>query len=371
MADVGGGIDFLVRRDDIREHRVADVEPPEPGPGEALLSVDAFGLTANNITYAHYGEAMSYWNFFPAEDGWGKVPAWGFATVTASAHDDIAEGTRVYGYVPMSTHLLVAPSRVDERGFMDGAPHRAELPAPYNHYRRVDADPYYDPNHEDAQILLWPLFITSYLLDDFLADNRFFGATTAIVSGASSKTAIGTAFQLATRDDVESVALTSPGNREFVEGLEIYDRVATYEEVDSLPDGPALYVDVAGNVDARRAVHERYGDSLAHSCAVGDAHRGGLGSGGAKLPGPAPQLFFAPYQAQKRTQDWGADELERRVAEAWRDFVAWSGEWLQPERAQGAEALTAAYTEVLDGETSPTVGHVLSLQPEARPDNAA
>jgi hypothetical protein len=304
---------------------------------------------------------MSYWSFFPAADGWGKVPGWGFATVAASARDDVPEGTRLYGYVPMSSHLLVAPDRPNERGFMDGAPHRAELPSPYNHYRRVDADPYHDPDHENGEILLWPLYITSYLLDDFLADNRYFGASTAIVSGASSKTAIGAAYELANRDGIETTGLTSARNREFVEGLGIYDRVASYDEVASLPEGPAIYVDVAGNVDARRAVHERYGDSLAHSCAVGDAHRGGLGSGGAKLPGPAPQLFFAPYQAQKRTREWGADELEQRLAAAWREFVTWADEWLEVERAQGAEALAAAYEEVLDGKTSPSVGHVLSL----------
>lgn len=361
MAEATDGIDFLVRRDDIRAHRAVEAEPPEPGRGEALLSIDAFGLTANNITYAHYGEAMSYWRFFPAEDGWGKVPAWGFATVVASAHDAVPEGTRLYGYVPMSSHLLVAPDRVDERGFVDAAPHRAELPSPYNHYRRVDADPYHDPDHEDAEILLWPLYITSYLLDDFLADNRFFGASTVIVSGASSKTAIGTAFQLAGREGVETVGLTSARNREFVEDLEIYDRVAGYDEPEALPDGPAVYVDVAGNTDARRAVHERYGDSLAHSCAVGDAHRGGLGSGQAGLPGPPPQLFFAPHQAQKRTKEWGPADLERRVADAWRGFVEWSDEWLEAEHAQGADALAAAYDEVLEGRTSPSVGHILSL----------
>ena len=102
--------DFLVKRDDLRECRVADSEPPGLEPGQALLRVERFGLTANNVTYAVMGEAMSYWDFFPAVDGWGRVPMWGFAEVERSEADGVAAGTRVYGYLPPSSHLLVAPA---------------------------------------------------------------------------------------------------------------------------------------------------------------------------------------------------------------------------------------------------------------------
>src|SRR5947209_2330116 len=81
--------DFLVRRDDLRECRIDDSAVPEPGPGEARLRVDRFGLTANNVTYAVFGEHMSYWEFFPAETGWdacrcGASPRWIAAKPTAS-----------------------------------------------------------------------------------------------------------------------------------------------------------------------------------------------------------------------------------------------------------------------------------------------
>ena len=79
--------------------------------GQALLRVDTFGLTANNVTYAVMGEAMSYWDFFPAEDGWGRVPMWGFAEVERSEADGVEPGTRVYGYLPPSSHLLVHPGQ--------------------------------------------------------------------------------------------------------------------------------------------------------------------------------------------------------------------------------------------------------------------
>ena len=101
--------DFLVKRDDLRECRVAESEVPELEPGQALLRVETFGLTANNITYAVIGEMMSYWDFFPAEDGWGRVPMWGFAGVERSEAEGVEPGTRLYGYLPPSSHLVVSP----------------------------------------------------------------------------------------------------------------------------------------------------------------------------------------------------------------------------------------------------------------------
>jgi hypothetical protein len=104
--------DFLVKRDDLRECRIAESAPPELESGQALLRVDSFGLTANNVTYAVMGEAMSYWDFFPAADGWGRVPMWGFAEVERSETEGVEVGTRIYGYLPPSSHLVVKPTSV-------------------------------------------------------------------------------------------------------------------------------------------------------------------------------------------------------------------------------------------------------------------
>src|SRR4051812_9492094 len=134
--------DFLVRRDDFRQSRIAESETPAVGEGQALLRVDSFGLTANNVTYAVMGEAMSYWDFFPAEEGWGRVPTWGFAEVEASEVDGVGPGTRVYGYLPPSSHLLVRPVSVSGGGFADGSPHRAKLPSAYHRYLSSGEDPF-------------------------------------------------------------------------------------------------------------------------------------------------------------------------------------------------------------------------------------
>ena len=139
--------DFLVKRDDLRECRIAESELPELEPGQALLRVETFGLTANNITYAVLGETMSYWDFFPAEDGWGRVPMWGFAEVEQSEAEGVEPGTRLYGYLPPSSHLVVTPADADERGFVDGSPHRAALPSAYQRYLATEADPFYRAGH--------------------------------------------------------------------------------------------------------------------------------------------------------------------------------------------------------------------------------
>jgi hypothetical protein len=44
-------VDFLVAKDDLHRCRFQDGDPPALKPGQALLAVDSFGLTSNNITY--------------------------------------------------------------------------------------------------------------------------------------------------------------------------------------------------------------------------------------------------------------------------------------------------------------------------------
>ena len=110
------GLDLIVNRADLTDTAIVPSQfPDELADGGCLLRIDTFALTANNITYAVAPDAMGYWNFFPSgQDGFGRVPVWGYAEVIASAHPQITTGTRVYGYLPMSTHLPfahVSPNR--------------------------------------------------------------------------------------------------------------------------------------------------------------------------------------------------------------------------------------------------------------------
>jgi hypothetical protein len=354
-------VDFLVKRDELHECRLAELDTHSLEPAQATLMVESFGLTTNNITYAVFGDAMSYWDFFPGQEGWGRVPVWGFAEVENPGDTGLEEGARIFGYLPPSSQLVVTPDNVDARGFVDASPHRADLPSPYNSYAFTEAMPVYEKRREAEQMLLWPLFFTSFLLDDFLGSEGLFGAQTVVLSSASSKTALGAAFQLAQREGADVVGLTSSERVGFVDDLEIYDSVVAYSEVDTLPNSPAVYVDISGDAAVRAAIHEHYGDELRHSAVVGATHFESLAPEEASsLPGPEPKFFFAPDQVRRRTADWGRDGLDSRFAEAWGPFVDWADGWLEVVRREGPEAVKSAYLELLEGRADPSVGYALS-----------
>ena len=353
--------DFLIKRNDLRRCRIVESEPIEVGDGQVLLRIDNFGLSANNVTYAVMGEAMSYWDFFPTVEGWGRVPVWGFADVEQSKSEGVESGTRVYGYLPPSTSLLVRPTRVDGDGFVDSSPHRAALPSAYHRYLVTESDPFYSADTEEIQMLLRPLFFTSFLIDDQLADEQLTERGPIVLSSASSKTAIAAAFLLAQRERTNLIGLTSPRNTEFVESLGIYSRTVTYEEIDTLDKGAATYVDIAGAAAVRQAVHSHFGDGLLHSMVVGASHWEELGSGANNLPGPSPAFFFAPDRVAKRSTDWGRGALEQRVADAWHPFCRWTGGWLGVHRSRGFEGVERAYRDLLEGRTNPRSAHAICL----------
>jgi hypothetical protein len=359
-------LDFIVRRDDLRQCKcVPAAEPDEIDlrRGEVLLRIAKFAFTSNNVTYAAFGDAMRYWDFFPAPEGWGRIPVWGFGDVIRSEHDGIGAGERVFGYLAMSTHLVLQPDRVTEAGFLDASPHRAPLPAAYQQYRRLQSDSGSDQDYEDRLALLQPLFMTSFLVADFLADNDLFGAHAVVLSSASSKTALGVAFLL-TRDrpsGCEVIGLTSPGNVAFCERLDYYDRVLPYGELESLSnEAPSVYVDLAGDGRLLHAVHHHFRDDLKHSCVVGATHWEQRETQHA-LPGPEPQFFFAPTQLEKRRRDWGPGGFEKRYGEARTAFLPSSQRWMKVVRADGPDAVEAVYLEMLEGKVNPEVGHILSL----------
>jgi hypothetical protein len=330
------------------------------------MHVDRFALTSNNISYGAFGEAMSYWSFFPTGNAaTGCIPVWGFGTVVESRTENVAVGERFYGYYPMADAVVLHPVASNAQRFIDGAPHRRDLHSVYNQYLRCSSDPLYRPEDENVLALYRPLFPTSFLIDDFLADNGFFGANAMLLSSASSKTAYGTAFQLAKRPGVEVIALTSPANVAFCESLGCYSRVVTYEQLDAIAaDTACVYVDFAGSANLRQRIHARF-DQLRYNCSIGGTHVDDLAAKGSArdLPGPRPLLFFAPSQVKKRITDWGEEGFGKQLVHAWRDFTQQvtgaKTPWLIAQRHAGQAAVQAAYQEVLAGKGDPRTGHIL------------
>lgn len=278
----------------------------------------------------------------------------------------VEKGERFYGYFPLASHLRVRPERVTDRGFADGAPHRQPLVSAYNHYVRVSADPAYQPAHEDHQALLRPLFITSFMLADFLQDKRFFGARRVVFSSASSKTAYGTAFCLESHGEIERVALTSAANLAFTEGLGCYRRTVEYGALESIAsDVPTLYVDFSGSDALRARIHHHFGAALVYDCFVGSAHNTQF-LRDAALPGPKPEFFFAPVQIRKRNADWGHAEFNRRSNEAQQAFTRRVDDaqrpWMRITQHRGLEAARPLIEALVAGKADPREGHIIVLE---------
>ena len=389
-------LDFLVQKDKLQNTETRETPQLPLADGQVRVRIDKFALTSNNITYAAFGDAMNYWDFFPvaqaagagvgagagnvgpagaASSGgvtWGRIPVWGFGDVAESNQAGVAVGERLYGYFPMSSSVVLQPTRVSAESFSDGAAHRSALHSVYNQYMRCSADPVYTPQTENIQALLRPLFTTAWLIDDFFAGNNFFGAQqaaggevgVALLSSASSKTAYATAFALKQRAGIEVVGLTSAGNVAFCESLGCYHRVLTYDQVDKIAQARAcVYVDFAGNAKLRHAIHTRFAN-LKYSCSIGGTHVENLGSA-KDLPGPRAILFFAPAQIKKRAADWGPEEFRKRLIQAWCAFTAEACSparpWIASQHHAGAAQVAAAYALVLGGQGDPRVGHMLSL----------
>lgn len=342
--------ELRVRRDDLSSCELAEGEAlrDDLAEGEVQLLVERFALTANNITYGVFGDQLGYWRLFPAPDGWGRIPAWGYARVVASRLPALDEGRRVFGLVPMGRYVTVLPA-LHSIGFADASPHRAELAPVYNQYLSVEGE------GDDAALVMRPLFGTSLLLDMMLSEAGFNGAQTVVMTSASSKTSYGLAYLLRERP-VETVGLTSAARREWVEGLDLYDIVLGYEDRGDLKaPGGAVLVDFAGDRDLIRGVHEQLGDALQRSVLVGFTHHEAKGDE-APLPGPVPEFFFAPNEMVKRGRDLG-----QLYAKAWGEFAPVVERAMRIEHITEGDELVRIYRDLLDGRVDPAVGHVATL----------
>ena len=355
--------DFVVARNDLQQCKVIETQLPEAASlaYEALLvKVTRFALTANNITYAVLGDQLKYWQLFPAPKDFGNIPVWGFGEVIASKHSGVAAGEILFGYFPMATHLVIEAADVSKRGLRDAAAHRQGVAPVYNAYARVSGDPAFAGRQGDYQALLRPLFMLSFLVDDFLAENEDYGAERVMLSSASSKTAFGLAHLLHARG-IKVIGLTSASNAEFVQSLGCYDEVVTYDQVTTIPaDLPVAYVDMAGNSDLRERLHRHFGEQMKYSGRVGLTHRS-ASPDEPQLPGAKPAWFFAPDQIRKRAKEWGPGGIETRFGAAWSGFAPKLDQWLEVIEGHGPVAVQSTYLDTLNGRVSPDQGHILSL----------
>lgn len=343
-----------VSRRDIRTSRVAESSAPTKlREGQVVLKLERAALTSNNVSYALSGDMLDYWGFFPTEEGWGRLPVMGFGVVTASNHEAIAVGGRYFGFFPLGDHHVVnaSPSR---GGFVDAAPWREKHAMAYRSFDRVDPTP-----QDDAILILRGLFLTSYLLEDFLRERENFGAEQVVITSASSKTSIALAHCVQRFSDLAVVGLTSEKNAAFTSRLGEYDTVVVYDDTAALANVPTIVVDMAGNRSIVGNVHRALAGSVKHSCSVGathwDAERAAV-----DVPPPKPEFFFAPAQLAKRGKELGRDELNSRINEALGVFIESSTRWMTVRRAVGATAIRDLYDDLVAGRVEPSVGNIVA-----------
>lgn len=345
-----------ISKRDIRSAEFVDAAPAPLAPGAVRLKLDLFALTSNNVTYAAMGEGMlGYWDFFPAPEGFGKVPVWGFATVIESNAPETAVGARYYGYYPLAETLDVIP-RKTATGFIDTAPHRAAKAVLYNVYTDITADPAYDSAHEAEQTLFRPLYGTGWWAADFIKQGA---AKSVVLSSASSKTALATAHQLRKLGGAELVGLTSPANEAYVRESGLYHRVVLYNEAASLKvQAPATYVDFLGRAELNAAVHTTLGHALTRSIIIGVTDWASERAS-APLPGPKPEFFFVPTYAGERLK------TEPRLGPAMmgdlRAFYTASHALVDVQRVKGEAEIQDAWSRLAAGDVPPRKGLVASF----------
>ena len=350
---------LIVNRRDLRDARMVEVAQGTVAEGIVRMRLDLFSLTANNITYAAMGEGqLGYWDFFPGPEGFGKPPCWGFATAVETKVEGVEAGARFYGYYPIAETLDVVPVRTSQRGFTDGAAHRAAKAAVYNQYSNVAADLAYDAAFEPEQTLFRPLYATGWWAADCVRQRA---PKTVVVSSASAKTALAMAHQLRSLGGAELIALTSPRNVGYVRECGLYDHTLAYDEVGSLVvEPPATYVDFLGRDAVIAAVHRSLEPSLTHSILVGATDwsdkEGGVQPPKIALVGPKPEFFFVPAYAAGRLQI--SPELGAQMQADMRAFYAISRAFVTGRTLVGRNAILDSWARLAAGTALPQEGLV-------------
>ncbi len=352
---------ILVNRHNLSETILSDDSLATLGDGAVRLKVEHFSLTANNVTYAAIGDLFGYWNFFPAANHMGIVPTWGHAVVEASNHAEVAVGERVYGFLPMGTHLDVLPGEITAGSFIDMADHRQAMSPIYNQYSRLAHDWEHDPAREAQRMIFGPLFKTGFLIEAMFRREHWFGAQTLLMTSASSKTSMSLASVAKDLSPtITRIGLTSAQHAAFVESTGLYDRVIAYDDVASLPQGKSICVDFAGNAALLHAIHERLGDALAYSCRVGATHVSALaGDASATMPGPEPIFFFAPDHAAITVQALGPKAFAEAVSASWHRFMDVVDRTVTIEERSGLAAAADTYLAILRGVSNPSVATIV------------
>jgi hypothetical protein len=356
---------FQVDKQNINTIRIAQASDEINTTACVTFDVERFAFTANNLTYFMVGEKLGYWQFFPPIDAqgdtpWGVIPVWGIGKVTHSTLDDVEVGSRYFGYFPPATTLTMSHAKVSDKNLIDCSSHRLPLPQGYNLYRLLPASngkpDSSQPYQDNLQMLLWPLFITSYCLWEAVSAIDVAQRQQVVIVSASSKTSLGLAFALK-EQGVSTTGVTSRKNMDMVKRVDVYDEVISYDDLASLPMVPSVVVDMSGSAKVKEALTEYIGQQNMRYIQVGLTHWHDV----TDEEQTDNTFFFAPAHIQQRVAEIGAAEFSKQSSAFIFKAIAWSNAWLKVEERSGLEALADDFAQHCGGNIPANIGRVYTL----------
>ena len=68
------------------------------------------------ISYGFAGKSglIRYLDIYPATEGYANLPCWGYGDIVESNHLDISVGDRIYGFLPIASHIKMIPGDVSQ-----------------------------------------------------------------------------------------------------------------------------------------------------------------------------------------------------------------------------------------------------------------
>lgn len=143
-------------------------------------------LTANNLTYARFGDLYGWWQAFPVPSNlplpyndatkYGIVPVWGYGEILESKLDALKLGTLMYGYWPASNvpvDLELEPME-PEGHWYDRTEHRRALWSIYHRYQaqepslRLDRLSQMELEEQAWLTIFRPVWECGFAIDRFL-----------------------------------------------------------------------------------------------------------------------------------------------------------------------------------------------------------
>jgi hypothetical protein len=242
---------------------------PERSPSSIRVKPSIISLTANNLTYGRVGHLLGIWDIYPlppsippeyaSSEHFGRVGAWGYATVIESNVPEIEAFSQVFGLFPIGTLPLDMEIQVNPHNpkqFFEISKQRESVMAIYNLYFL------YPPvtqrtlpqQSQGFDALFQTFFRTSYLINRFIfpwspaelvhprnaedgwtiQKGSIDEKTTVLVFADSGKTALSFAYLLKNCRPAEGtpqmvVGVGSNASRNFVKETRLYDKLLTYD----------------------------------------------------------------------------------------------------------------------------------------------